>query len=104
MTTTWRKERRGRGFVARAQGETAGPGRSVGPREKSTARRCAPPRSVTSDTYEGDAGTLMRGSSESNEDDRDAAAKPGQKAADGVHGMTATPLMPTARAGGTGQA
>jgi len=58
----------------------------VGPREKSTARRCAPPRSATSDTYEGDTGTMMRGSSESDEDDRDAA------------------LMPSARAGGTGQA
>jgi len=62
-----------------------------------TARRCAPSRSAASDTYDGDAGTTMHGSNEAGEADRDAAAKPGQKAADGENGMTTTPLVPSAR-------
>ena len=101
-SATWCMRRRGRRSVARAQGGTVEPGRSETlPREKSTAMtagRCAPSRSAASDTYDGDAGNTMHGSNEAGEADRDAAAKPGQKAADGENGMTTTPLVPSARA------
>ena len=80
----------------------AGPvrGSRQSPVEKSTAltaRRCAPRKSVTSDVYASDAGTTMHWTNESADRDLDAEANPGQKAADGVGGITATLRTPFAR-------